>query len=151
MIRPPMRIRPFRDSDLEALCAIDRVCFDPDIAFPMATLEFHVRHPKSITRVGEDSGRILGFVLASVETASCAHVLTLDVVPEARRRRIGLSLMRTLHRALKRRNLGAVFLEVGVRNLPAQRLYEALKYEYLDTVYGYYPGGEDAVRMARFF
>jgi ribosomal protein S18 acetylase RimI-like enzyme len=145
----PLRIRNFQDKDLETLYEIDRVCFADDIAFSRAELLFQINHPKSITRVGEGPGRILGFAMARIVNPSCAHVLTLDVVPEARRCRIGISLMRALHRVLAKENIGVAVLEVSARNLPAQCLYEKLKYRYLETLYGYYHGREDAYRMVR--
>jgi ribosomal protein S18 acetylase RimI-like enzyme len=145
----PLRIRNYQDEDLETLCEIDRICFADDIAFSRAELLSQINHPKSIARVGEGLGRILGFVIARIENPSCAHVLTLDVVPDARRCRIGLSLMRALHRALARESIGVAVLEVSVHNLPAQRLYERLQYRYLETLYAYYHGREDAYRMVR--
>jgi ribosomal protein S18 acetylase RimI-like enzyme len=149
MRRLPLRIRNFQDKDLETLYEIDRICFADDIAFSRTELLSQINYSKSITWVGEGLGRILGFVIARVENSSSAHVLTLDVVPDARRCGIGISLMRAMHRALARENIGVAFLEVSVRNLAAQRLYERLQYDYLETLYGYYQGREDAYRMVR--
>ena len=149
MKRLPLRIRNFQEEDLETLCEIDRICFEDDIAFSRTELFSQINHARSITRVGEGLGRILGFVIARIENDAHAHVLTLDVVPDARRCRIGISLMRALHRALTRENIEVAVLEVSVRNLPAQRLYEKLQYQYLETLYGYYQGREDAYRMVR--
>jgi len=145
----PLRIRNFQEEDLETLCEIDRICFAADIAFSRAELSLQINHPESITRVGEGLGRILGFVVARIEHPSQAHLLTLDVVPEARRCKIGISLMRSLHRILAKEGVGVAFLEVSVENRPAQRLYEKLHYRYLETLYGYYQGREDAYRMIR--
>ena len=145
----PLTIRNFQDEDLETLCEIDRICFADDIAFSRAELRCQIHNCKSITRVGEGLGRILGFVIARIEDSSYAHVLTLDVVPEARRCRIGISLMRAMHRVLAQEKIRAAILEVSARNLPAQRLYEKLQYRRLETLHGYYQGREDAYRMVR--
>lgn len=149
MRRFPLRIRGFQNEDLEALWEIDRICFPAEIAFSHKELFFQMHHPKSIARVGEGLGRILGFVVARIENPHCAHVLTLDVVPDARRCRIGLSLMRALHRVLASENVGMTVLEVSVHNLAAQRLYDRMQYRYLETLCGYYRGGGDAYRMIR--
>jgi ribosomal protein S18 acetylase RimI-like enzyme len=45
--------------------------------------------------------------------------------------------------------ISTAILEVSVRNLPAKHLYEKLKYQYLETLFGYYNGREDAHRMVR--
>jgi ribosomal-protein-alanine N-acetyltransferase len=149
MSEPPLRIRNFRAGDLETLYQIDRICFPEDIAFSRTELAFYLNHSQSIARVANEPGRILGFVLAHIENSSYAHVLTLDVVPEARRRKIGTALMETLHSKLKMKGIGAAILEVGIGNIPAQRLYERLHYQYLATLRGYYHGKDDAYRMAR--
>ena len=52
-------------------------------------------------------------------------------------------------RVLAKEKIRTAVLEVSARNLPAQRLYEKLQYRYLETVYGYYQGREDAYRMVR--
>jgi ribosomal-protein-alanine N-acetyltransferase len=145
----PLRIRNFQVDDLEALYQIDRICFPADIAFSRAELNLYVKHAKSIAWVAEGPDGILGFVLARIENPSCAHVMTLDVVPEARQRKIGTWLMNTLHSELMRQGIGATILEVGVRNFAARRLYEKLNYKYLGTLPGYYHGREDAYRMLR--
>jgi ribosomal-protein-alanine N-acetyltransferase len=149
MSRLPPKIRNIRAEDFEALYEIDRICFPVDIAFSRAELLFNLNHARSIARVAYGPGRILGFVLARLETPSRAHILTLDVAPEVRKRGIGTSLMNSLHGELRRRGMDAAILEVGVRNVPAQRLYEKLQYQYLGAIPGYYHGGEDAYRMAR--
>jgi ribosomal protein S18 acetylase RimI-like enzyme len=145
----PMKIRNYQAGDLEVLCEIDRICFPKNIAFSRAEFVFYLNHPKSITRVGEAFGGILGFVIARVENSAFAHIITLDVIPEARLRRIGTTLMDTLHKELKRRKVGTAVLEVHAGNLPAQRLYEKLQYRYTETLAGYYGGKEDAFRMER--
>ncbi len=109
---------------------------------------FYLSHPKSIARVAESSGRVVGFVLARVHGES-ARVLTLDVTTEFRQRKIGTRLMSRLHQELKKQRIAVSILEVGVTNLPAQRLYQKLQYRYVETLIGYYRGREDAYRLAR--
>ena len=145
----PIEIRNFRAGDLEVLYQIDQTCFPEDIAFSRTELTFQLNHPESIARVAEEGGRILGFVLARVESPAFAHVLTLDIVPEARRRRIGTSLMDSLHGVLREKGIETAVLEVSTNNVPARRLYEKMNYQYLGTLSGYYHGQQDAYRMAR--
>jgi len=149
MSNQPLRIRNFQDGDLEALYRIDQACFPADIAFSRGEFLFYLSHPKSIARVAEGPGGILGFVLARIEARQSAHVVTLDVVPEARRRNIGTVLMEALHEVIGRQGIRVFILEVGVGNMPAQRLYEKLGYERIEKLEGYYRGREDAYRMLR--
>jgi [ribosomal protein S18]-alanine N-acetyltransferase len=149
MLESPLRIRNFKPDDLDALCRIDQICFPAYIAFSRAEFVSHLNHPERLARVAEASGRIMGFILAEIQESSYAHILTLDVVPDARRRRIGIRLMTAVHRTLKRLKIDSCVLEVGVRNLAARRLYEKLQYQYIETLSGYYRDREDAYRMIR--
>jgi ribosomal protein S18 acetylase RimI-like enzyme len=145
----PIRIRKFQVGDFDELYQIDQICFPADIAFSRGDLIFCLHHPKSIAWIAEGPGGILGFTVARIESRSSAHILTLDVIPEARQRKIGTSLMNRLHLELKRQKIGLSFLEVEVQNLPAQRLYEKLNYRHVETLIGYYRSREDAYRMMR--
>lgn len=145
----PLTIRCYQAGDLSRLHEIDRICFPEDVAFSLGELLFHLCHPKSIARVAEGPRGILGFVLARIDSLMQSHVITLDVVPEFRRCRIGTNLMNELHSELEKQHIFVAFLEVNVANTPAQRLYEGLEYRRLGTLSGYYRGREDAYRMAR--
>ena len=145
-----LKIRDIQNGDLERLCNIDRLCFPADIAFSRKEFLFHLNHPGSITRLMEREDSILGFVMGCIEDQQYAHVITLDVLPEARQGGIGTALMNVLHEEFEKKGIRAVILEVSIRNLPAQRLYEKLRYQYLGKISGYYRGREDAYRMARF-
>lgn len=144
-----LKIRNFVEHDLETLYEIDRVCFADDIAFSRAELLSQINRSRSITRVGERAGRILGFVIAHIVHPTHAHILTLDVIPDVRRRGIGLALMNSLHGTLAKHGIGITVLEVSVRNHPALKLYEKMGYRRTDTLNGYYRGREDAFRMIR--
>ena len=145
----PLRIRNFRSEDLGELHRIDQTCFPRDIAYSREELLSYLSDRKGLAWVAEGGGRIVGFVLARIEGRTRAHVLTLDVIPEARRLKIGTSLMNVLHAELAKRGIDMAILEVGVNNRPAQRLYAGLGYAYLETLLGYYHGREDAYRLVR--
>lgn len=147
----PVKIRRSGAEDVRVLNAIDQVCFPADIAFSHDEIASYLDHPKSIAWVVERAGTILGFVMAHIEDGLFAHVITLDVVPEGRRQKIGTALMNRMHKELQQRGVSVSVLEVAVENSPARKLYEKLQYEYLEKLSGYYRGRRDAWRMARFF
>jgi ribosomal-protein-alanine N-acetyltransferase len=148
---PPLRIRRSGAQDAGALLEIDQICFSADIAFSHGEIASHLNHPKSIAWAAERAGRILGYLIAHRPTELVTHVITLDVLPEARRQGIGTALMRRMHKESKQLGVHVIVLEVGIANRPAQTLYEKLRYRYIDKLSGYYHGREDAYRMARFF
>src|SRR2546425_662767 len=82
----PARIRAYQARDFPEIHRIDQVCFPPDIAYSRAELLFYVRHPESITRVAELDRAVVGFIVGRIESSGTAHVVTLDVLPGARRR-----------------------------------------------------------------
>lgn len=65
----------------------------------------------------------LGFVLGRVAADEC-EILTIGVLPQARRRGIGRALLDGLIAAAERAGACQVFLEVGSANGPARKLYE---------------------------
>jgi ribosomal-protein-alanine N-acetyltransferase len=175
MLEWSLKIRDFHPKDLDTLHDIDILCFPEGIAFSREDLLFILNYPESITRVAEASGRIVGFVMVRVENHRQAHIVTLDVVPEAQRHGIGSMLMEDVHNILKEREIDASILEVETGNLGARRLYETLGYRYAGLLSGYYntrnvhgsscksenrdehkvhscgAGSGDALQMVRFF
>jgi [ribosomal protein S18]-alanine N-acetyltransferase len=147
MLAQQLRIRYFKPKDIDKLHEIDSICFPAHISFSRAELLFYLNHPKSITRVAVEPGRILGFVLARIERGKKAHLITLDVIPEARKRKIGTRLMNEIQRELKEAGMQAIILEVSVDNIPAQKLYAGLNYRFIGCLPRYYHGREDAYQM----
>ncbi len=142
-------LRPYRQGDLSRLHEIDQVCFPRDVAYSRSELRFYLHHPASVSHVADSSGGILGFVVGMIRRDRTGHVITLDVVPEARRKGIGTALISKLHWELVRREITRVVLEVGVDNVVARLFYERLGYQYEGIIPGYYGGKTDACRMIR--
>jgi ribosomal-protein-alanine N-acetyltransferase len=143
-------IRDLRRSDIGRLHEIDSICFAADIAFTRAELLFYLRHPYALAKVAERVGNIVGFAIGRVESDFYGHVITLDVVPEARRSKIGTQLIEVLHEEFRRAGVLLAVLEVDVENSGARLFYERLGYERIETLRGYYKERSDAYRMARF-
>ena len=87
--------------------------------------------------------------LTKIEGGRKGHVITVDVVPEARRRKVATRLMERLHEELFLRNAASVFLEVSTKNTPAQRFYQGLGYEKKGVLRRYYRTCGDACLMTR--
>ena len=140
-------IRNYRREDLSTLHEIDRICFPDYMAYSRAELAFYLGHPAAISKVAELDGRIFGFVVGRMESSACAHVITLDVIPEARRRGVGSALMELLHEEFRARGITQVVLEVAAVNEEAQRFYARLGYGHVGTLRHYYKARVDAFRM----
>ncbi|OYW10169.1 MAG: ribosomal-protein-alanine acetyltransferase [Rhodospirillales bacterium 12-71-4] len=90
----------------------------------------------------------IGFVLARV-AADEAEILTLAVVPEARRTGQGGALLAAAMAGALARGAAAMFLEVSERNLAARALYAAAGFGEVGRRRRYYPDGADALVLRR--
>ncbi len=141
-------IRNFRAADFPTLHSIDRICFSKATAYSWAELAYFLAHPAAISKVADLDAMTVGFVIGQTEAASSAHVITLDVIPEARRRGVGSTLMEALHAEFRQRGIIQVVLEVAVANEEAQRFYALLGYSRMGRLRQYYKTEGDAFRMS---
>jgi ribosomal protein S18 acetylase RimI-like enzyme len=158
----PFRIRQFRKADFDTLWRIDQACFDPQLAYSRPELAFYMRRTGSFTLVAEggaisdngvkstkiSEGNILGFVVAETRRKT-GHIITIDVVEEARRTRVGSALLLAAEERLGQAGAVAVALETPVNNEAAIRFYKQKGYIVEKTVAGYYSGQLDALAMTK--
>jgi len=163
------RIRQFEKADFDTLWRIDQACFDPQLAYSRPEMAFYMRRPGSFTLVAEAEGgevrgnrraaagtpgfvipgvNILGFIVAETRRKS-GHIITIDVVAEARRAGVGAALLRAAEDQLLRAGARAVALETPVTNAAAIRFYKQKGYFVEKTVAGYYSGEMDALVMTK--
>jgi ribosomal-protein-alanine N-acetyltransferase len=151
-------VTPMTVDDLDAIMALERVCFkDPwtrrmylaDLTQNEIATYLAVRLPNSdpdhsslVTR----QTSILaygGFWLMADE----AHIATIASHPDWRGCGLGLYLMLALLDVAQASGAHLSTLEVRAGNLPAQRLYEKLGYEIAGRRRRYYRDGEDGLIM----
>ncbi len=90
-----------------------------------------------------------GFVCVLVGEDGAAHITTIGVAPEHRRRGLGGQLLSHLENSLKAKEIGAVVLEVRVSNTAAQNLYKRCGFWVTQKVAHYYNNGEDGFLMMK--
>ncbi len=141
-----VRVRRAADSDLAALVAIAKRCFSDPWSLASFAEELRLR----------DSAVWVGEVGASCAAYAClrficgeAHVLSLGVAPEARRRGLARRLLSAGLGDRERRPLVAAHLEVRSGNRGAQAFYRSLGFEVVGRRRRYYTDGEDALLMTR--
>jgi Acetyltransferases len=120
--------------------------------------EHHMSFPKAFI-VAEMGGELVGYMMNRVEygwsyinkgkAAHKGHVVSIGVLPHARRLGIATNMMIRGMKAMKKfYEAEEVFLEVRVSNTPAISLYKKLGYEIAGRIPRYYSDGEDAYIMA---
>src|SRR4030088_2540572 len=127
------RIRQFEKADFDTLWRIDQACFDPQLAYSRPEMAFYMQRPGSFTLVAESAKDepssksparsanfpvgILGFVVAENRRKN-GHIITIDVIAEARRSGVGSGLLQAAEEKLAHAGTATVALETPVSNLP---------------------------------
>ena len=168
------QIRQFEKADFDALWQIDQACFDPQLAYSQREMALYMRRPGSFTLVADsilpeiqgarvaisaapDNGKartaisgpgILGFIVAEARR-KIGHIITIDVIAQARRAGVGSALLHAAEERLLRSGAAAVALETPVNNAAAIRFYKQKGYFVEKTVAGYYSNQMDALVMAK--
>ncbi|WP_308446376.1 ribosomal protein S18-alanine N-acetyltransferase [Elioraea sp.] len=103
--------------------------------------------PGAFALIAAEDATPAGFVLARI-AADEAEIVTLGVVPRARRRGHGTRLAAAAAAEAQARGAGRLFLEVAAGNAAARRLYGRLGFREVGQRRGYYPDGADALVLA---
>ena len=107
----PFVIRDFRPEDLETLWRIDQECFAAGIAYSRQELKIYVRRKGSFTIVAEEAGgdEVAGFLVA--QGGLTGHIITIDVIPEARRSGVGSRLLRAAEERSNRATINRFIID----------------------------------------
>jgi len=142
-------IRDATAADFRTLWSIDQECFPAGISYSQAELRHYMKRRGAFTLVREDESGIAGFLVAESSSRGAGHIITIDVLPRARRSGIGSELLRAGEQRLLDTGCGAVLLETAVDNEPAIRFYKRHGYSVLKTIPRYYMASVDALLMGK--
>ena len=142
-------IREYRPDDFETLWKIDQACFARGISYTRRELASYIARKRGFTLTAEHQGKILGFVVVDRDRQNEGHVITIDVLPEARRSGLGSRLMAEAEQRLRQFGCSAVFLETAVDNATAIAFYKRLGYAVIHTIPRYYLDSVDALVLAK--
>lgn len=144
-------LRKLRSGDLEFLWEIDQKCFPPGISYSRQELASYIRRWGSFTVVAEQSPakkspstKIVGFIVAEMSRKNIGHIITIDVLPEVRKKGIGSRLLIDAEARLREAKCEMVTLEAAVDNHSALSFYEKHGYFAFKTIPRYYPNGVNA-------
>jgi ribosomal-protein-alanine N-acetyltransferase len=143
-------IRPMTAADIDALMPFEREMFGTE-AWTRNGYRSELsdgRHRYYVTAEGTDA-TLLGWAGVMI-IGRTAEILTVGVVPAARRTGIARRLVATLLAEARRRRATEAFLEVRVDNEAARELYRTEGFAEIGLRRGYYDGGRvDAVTMRK--
>ncbi len=150
-----VRIREATAEDFDELWRIDQECFEPGISYSRRELAWYMNLRGAFTIVGETRGtprskwKIAGFSIGQQPRRGLGHIVTIDVLSDARRTGLGTRLMKEVEARLKEDDCQTIFLETAVDNRAAISFYKRLGYYVVKTVPRYYLGKIDALMMAK--
>lgn len=148
------KLRAYREQDFKKLLAVDEICFVAGIAYTEDELLHFLTQPTAVTLVSEKAGKIEGFVIADRFRSRgggrwMGHIVTLDVMPEARRHGLGATLLTQAEKELKAAGCDHVALEVAEDNSPAIGFYKKHGYTVLKILPRYYLDSIDGLLMGK--
>jgi ribosomal protein S18 acetylase RimI-like enzyme len=169
----PFNVRDFQPADFDTLWRIDQTCFAAGISYSRAELRLYMRRRGAFTLVavggepraaiGPNSGKaertvsagfsaegaVAGFIVGEAGARARGHIITIDVVAEARRFGVGSLLLRAAEDRLISEGCRLVELETAVDNISALSFYKRHKYSVTRTHPAYYSNGVDALVLEK--
>lgn len=147
-----VRIRLVEREDLNALFALDQVCFRPGVAYSKLELRYFLFRSSSISLIAEDGKDIAGFAIVEIraeKNSRTGHIVTIDVDPARRRQGVGRVLMEALTERCSEAEATLLWLEVAVDNDAAIAFYGQLGFLKTGRIRGFYLGTLDALTMVK--
>lgn len=163
-------LRDVRPQDFETLWRIDQQCFAPGISYSRIELAAYLRRPGVFGIVAESppanrpvapktssaekspataAQSIAGFIVAEAGSRGAGHIITIDVLPDARKGGVGSRLLSSAEERLLRAGCTSVILETAVDNRAALAFYRTHEYSAMRTIPRYYSDGVDALVLKK--
>jgi ribosomal-protein-alanine N-acetyltransferase len=144
-----LRIRPASATDLQAICLIEDHSFsDP---YPRYLLKRLLDEIRNIFLVAENrKGALVGYCVSSIEER-LAHLISIAVLTEGRRKGVATALLKNLIEYLEAHRVEELWLEVKQGNKEAIKLYEKFDFASMMILENYYSDGSAALRMRMSF
>jgi ribosomal-protein-alanine N-acetyltransferase len=136
--------------DIDRLLRLNLRCFKQGENYTRHTFNYLLTQPQSLGFAAETSlGELAGFVLLMNNQDGAAHITTVGVAPEHRRRGVARRLIEEIENVLRKKSVSTVVLEVRVSNKAAQDLYARAGYSIVKRMARYYHNGEDGFLMMK--
>ena len=143
-------IHPLTEKHIKEVLRLNLRCFKDGENYTKHTFSYLMSEPNTLSfKTVTADNEIVGFVFVMVNTNGAAHLTTICIAPEHRRRRLAERLLDHMDNALRNRGINTVMLEVRVGNVPAQNLYRRVGYTIVQRIENYYSNGEDCFLMMK--
>ena len=146
-------LRSYTPSDFNNLYVIDQACYEPRIAYSRTELRQYLRFPGADCVLAEawrdhSAPEVIGFCITAHKDRS-GYIITMDVLPEFRRRGCGSMLLVEAEARLTAAGVREIGLETATDNSVAIAFWQKHGYRKSGVRKNYYPGGRAAYSMAK--
>ena len=143
-------VRPLTELQLKEVLNLNLRCFRNGENYTKYTFAYLFSEPRSISyQMVAASGEMAAFAFVLLNSDGAAHLTTIGVAPEHRRRRLAARLLNHLDEILRIKGVSTIVLELRVSNLAAKRLYTEAGYSLVNRLTKYYSDGEDCFLMVK--
>jgi len=143
-------VRPLTADHLDELLRLNLRCFRKGDNYSKYTFVYLLNEPRSISyRMVAENGELVAFAFLMSNDNGSAHITTIGVAPEHRRRGVAARLLEHIEQAAKAREITTLALEVRVGNSAAQNLYHRFGFNVVQRINKYYNNGEDCFLMMK--
>jgi ribosomal-protein-alanine N-acetyltransferase len=143
-----MILRGYGTGDLDAMHALDVVCFERPFRFSRSAMRRFAEANKALIVLAEIDGTLAGFCilhLENAEEARAGYVVTLDVAPAYRKRGIARAIMQRIEQQAADAGCSLIVLHVFTGNADAIAFYERLGFELSHREKNFYGIGRAAL------
>ena len=143
-------VRPLTESQSKEVLRLNLRCFRNGENYTKYTFAYLFNEPRSISyQIATASGEMAAFAFVLLNSDGAAHLTTIGVAPEHRRRGLAARLLSHLDEVLRIKGVSTIVLELRVSNLAAKRLYTEAGYCLVNRLTKYYSDGEDCFLMVK--
>ncbi|NOY99119.1 MAG: ribosomal protein S18-alanine N-acetyltransferase [Chloroflexi bacterium] len=140
-----INVRRMQTADVPSVVRIDRMSMT--VPWPARVYEREVTTAHTRAWVAEAGAEVIGMLVLWIIVDE-AHIATVAVHPQYRRRGVSEALVRTALQEAANEGAVTALLEVRAGNIAAQNLYRKIGFEAVGRRRGYYKdNGEDAILM----
>lgn len=150
--RTTYKVSVLTEKHLQEVLSLNLRCFYQGENYTKLTFEHLLTEPNILSyQIRTTQNQMVGFVFIAIHNDKIAHITTIGIAPEHRKRGLAKRLLQRAEKALKDRSFDSVVLEVRVSNYIAQNLYHRLDYNIIQKLENYYTNNEDAYLMSKSF
>jgi ribosomal-protein-alanine N-acetyltransferase len=143
-----MQLREYRNGDLDAMVALDELCFALPFRFSRALMRQFVEAKRARVTIADADGELAGFCVLHIDPfghSRVGYLVTLDVAAAHRRQRLATRLMAQAEVQAVEAGCEAMVLHVFTGNRAAILFYELCGFVQTDRATDFYSKGLDAL------